>query len=339
MAEVLSAAEGYHCTKVATEALPAEVMLDLKFWSGLPMETADIVFVSLTAETISRLCGTSQGMQVFTHVRNSLSSDGAALVGILSDGAAGDIVQAHQLELEGLLAYPFDGDTVRQVIQHAQTKNRRRKKQVARQDKIRQLCRNLNQKRRHLRTKVDLLCRDLVHSNLHLTKSLQEMQRLCEFQGSLTGEFDLGYMLHKSLKMIQNQIPESSTAFYLAAEKGFEAHLSGLWYDRADDIEELEKLFTETLIRKVTATHRHWLISDAGHCPELSAKNKKLLSGLSLLALPVLAEGELSGILIVYRQAGEPFTEGDMRTLELFLAPLGRAVRSTYLLKTHIGSV
>ncbi|OQA00750.1 MAG: hypothetical protein BWY71_00635 [Planctomycetes bacterium ADurb.Bin412] len=339
MEEILPASAGYSCRQAEAAHLPAIRLTDLQFWSALPLETADVVFLSLPAATISELCEMPEGIEAFRQVRNSLPGEGAAVVGVLSDCRPGDIVQAHLLGLEGLLAHPFEGETVRRVVEQALVKNQQRRKQIIRQDKVRQLCRDLNHKRRQLRHKVDILCRDLVHSNQFLTHSVQELQRLCDFQNGLAGEFDLGYMLHKALKMIQHQIPESSTAFYLAAEKRFEAHLSGLWYDRADDIEELEKLFSETLVRTVSARQRRWLIPEAERCAELTGKQKKLLAGLSLLALPVLVEGELLGILIVYRHAREPLREGDMQRLEMYVPPLGRAVRSTYILQTHIGSL
>ena len=202
-----------------------------------------------------------------------------------------------------------------------------------RYDKIRRLCREANRKRRHLQEKVNLLCQDLVHSNLQFTETLHTLQRAYEFQSDLMGEFDGRYLLYKALRELKSGLGESNAAIYLCRHHKFEAHLTGPWYDHPEDIREMESLLKATLIPRTVETGQSYLLNDVEGCQAISSKHRQALRGLALMALPIESEGELLGALVFYRQNDRGFCCKDKALLERLMPPLGRAIAAVQKLE------
>lgn len=202
-----------------------------------------------------------------------------------------------------------------------------------RYDKIRRLCREANRKRRHLQEKVNLLCQDLVHSNLQFTETLHTLQRAYEFQSDLMGEFDGRYLLYKALRELKSGLCESNAAIYLCRSGNFEAHLTGPWYDHPEDIREMESLLKATLIHRMVETGQSYLINDVEGWQAISSKHRQALRGLALMALPIEFEGELLGVLVFYCQNDHGFSSKDKALLERLMRPLGRAIAAVQKLE------
>ena len=202
-----------------------------------------------------------------------------------------------------------------------------------RNDKIRRLCREANRKRRHLQDKVNLLCQDLVRSNLQFTETLHTLQRAYEFQSHLMGEFDGRYLLYKALRELKSGLPESNAAFYLCRSGTFEAHLTSPGFDPPEDICAIESLFTETLIRLILETGQSYLVNQVETWQDLSPEHREALGGLALLALPIKFEGELLGVLVFYRPNSQGFCGKDKALLERLMLPLGQAIASVQKLE------
>ena len=207
---------------------------------------------------------------------------------------------------------------------------------AARYAKLRQLCRQLNRKRRNLRDKVDLLCRDLVYSNQTFTETLQDLRRAYDFQTELTGEFDLRYMLHKALRHLREQITQSSAAIYLCDRGDFAAHVAGAWYEQAQDIADIERSLAVTVVKSVTETHKAVLVDDGCNYPTAQTQHRQVLTGLSLMGLGIVGEDGLVGVLIIYRCASEPLSQNDKLIVEPLLTPLGRAINAAQKLEQLI---
>ena len=202
--------------------------------------------------------------------------------------------------------------------------------------KMRRLCREMNRRRRRLRDKVDLLCKDLVSSNRQFTETLHGLRRAYDFQSILWGEFDLRYLLYKALREMKGEVFDGSAAIYLQDSGEFVAHLAGAWYEQADTISELEEVFQETLVRQVMETSQAVMVSDGKSWPSISKNQQDTLSGLSLLGLPVIFADELLGVVVMYRQAEHVFHQKDRERLMGLMKPLGQAISSVRRLQDLI---
>jgi GAF domain-containing protein len=207
---------------------------------------------------------------------------------------------------------------------------RREKQDIpqARYERMRQLLKVTNHRRRRLRDKVDLLCKDLVHSNQQFTDTLHGLRRAYDFQSRLTGEFDLRYLLYKALREMKSDLSDASAAIYLCDCDEFTAHLASAWFEEGSDIVELEELFRETLVPQALDKQRPLLVPDGAKWQSIPTPRRERLRGISLMALPVIFTDEPIGVVIFYRPMDRPFTEADRNPLLPLLKPLAQAITS-----------
>jgi len=303
-----------------------ERMLDPSFWSD-HSRRFDNAVVSVSGNDLEDLAHLRDHKQ---HVRESAfglwSGIPTAVVALLTDDRLADVVRAAQLDFDGILVEPFFADHLYFVMRQAVQRSRRRLFLHRRFHKLHHLFRTVNRDRRQLRNKIDLLCRDLVQSNTNLTNTLQDLRRAYDFQTDLTGEFDRRYLLHKALRHLKEQFADTSGIIYLCRPGALEAHVSGPWYDRPGDLREIESALQKTIIEKVCQTHRTHLIPEAGQWSEIPSAQRKKLAGLTLMALPLVLENELIGVLVFYRDWNHPFGEAENHLIAPYLQPLVRAI-------------
>ncbi len=192
---------------------------------------------------------------------------------------------------------------------------------------LRRLCRQLNRNRRRLRDQVDILCNDLIGGNAALTHTVHQLQETYEFQNILLGEYDVRYLLYKALRFIRERIPESGAAVYLFSREEFTAHLTGAWYDDPADINQIEAALRRSTVAVVSRKRRGVLTPDGRNWREVPAPVRRELQGLSLMATGIFSpEGQLQGVLTIYRNAAEPLGQTEQRMIEPFMTPLGKAL-------------
>jgi len=306
------------------------------YWSSVCLDDTDIIllpFSSSDLQQLSRICRHK------TNARDSMggtwSWTAAAAVAVLEDDSLADAVRAAQLDFDGILVEPFLKEQLPIILEQGRQRSLRRFRLGRRYQKMQNLFRKVNHDRRHLRKKVDLLCRDLVKSNADLANTLQSIQRAYDFQGDLMGEYDLRYMLHLALRHIKHHLPNSNAIIYLCHTGNMEAHISGPWYDEQRDLEELEEVFKQAIVSELQERVRPLLVADAGAWREISKAQREQLAGLSVMACPVILEDELLGVLVFYREREKAFEDKDRIHIEPYLKPLGRAVAAVQKLQ-HI---
>jgi len=252
------------------------------------------------------------------------------------------IILAAQLGFDGILVRPFQVEHFEKIIDNALQRARKSFRFVQRHQKLRKLCRNVNNHRRKMRDKVDLLCQDLVKSNIELTSTLQSLQKAYDFQSEITGEFDLCYMLHKSLREIKEQVDQSHAVIYLCQTDDFEAHISAPYDDVQYDLGLVESILKQTVVPCVSRTQSVLLISEPSAYENekifqtLSLPDRRILNELTILTLPVIHDDQLLGVLTIYRENDMPLEECDKRAVSIYLPPLARALAAIQKLKHHI---
>jgi hypothetical protein len=342
---IIASLPGYHYVSLDIRPTKGKAALDLtdesahSFAVPAGESLPDIVLLPTTSCDLTHWCE-QVGERTFGPFTRSgdLSQKQPAVIAVLCDDSVHDAVRAAQLDFDGILAAPFNAELVEQGLAHATALRDRRMRLISRHNKLRGLCRNINVKRRHLRQKVDLLCQDLVKSNGELNHRVEKLRSAYDFQSSLSGQFDLHYMLNKALQQIKNQFAESSAAIYLCETGLFEAHLAGSWYDDPRDIADLEASFSETAVAKIFSGAPSVLVEDAGEWPAINAQLRHNMLGLSLLALPVTTQSGMAGVIILYRSAGKPFAPSDRITIAPYLPPLGQSIESLLKLQQQLAT-
>ena len=209
----------------------------------------------------------------------------------------------------------------------------------ARYQRMRQLCRAVNRKRRVLKDKVNLLCGDLVSSNRQFAGTLRDLKRLCDFQNDLIGQFDLTYLCHKALSVIKRELANVNAAMYLTRDDEFAAHLVDGLCDPGQDNFEIELLLRETIVERVLQAEAEVMVHDEQDWGELSSPQRDMSEGLSCMGFGLGTGGDWTGVVIFYRWADKGFSQEDARRVRMYLEPLGQAVLSLQRLETCLSAI
>ena len=222
------------------------------------------------------------------------------------------------------------------ILLKALERSRGRFQIAKRYQKMQHVFHKVNRSRRILRDKVDLLCQDLVHSNVELINSLRLLRSAYDFQSDLTGEFDLRYLLHKALRQIKEQIDDSNALIYLCHSKEIEAHISGPWYDSQHDLAEIAEFLKQTAVAKTASSRNPLLVPNAAQWQDILPPQRNMLAGLSLMALPVVLDDEILGVLVIYRDCARPLGPADSTAVQPLISPLARAIAAIQKLQDMI---
>ena len=315
-------------------------LADGTFWERLDLGQYDIILLEMSSGELAQLARRlsdhpSHQADVFGAWRPA----SAAVVAVLSDSAVDDAVYAAQLGFDGIIAKPFDQKTCQLRLQLAWDRYCRRTRMVQRHYRLRKLCGAVNRKRRQLRDQVDLLCRDLVSSNVELTRTLHDFRELYDFQTQLTGQFDLQHMLYTALRQIRTRLGQANAAVYLCASDDFEAHLTDAWCDGQLDVTDTQDVFNKTVVRRIIATGRPMTNVGSDDWPTLRQNDRAILGKISLIAVPLIAEGQMIGVVIVYRPIADRLSNQDLTTIVPLLGPMAHAVCTIGRLQGHIDRV
>jgi hypothetical protein len=318
----------YSQVELPANAFRPDLIVEPSFWEKLPVDKNDAVLLPLSQDDLTQLQRLYRQRSTGRYVGGFWSHLPAAMVAVLTDDSIADAVTAAQLDFDGIMARPFHQEQCMALLRNAVERGKRRRYLANRFDKLQQLFRQANRNRHHLRNKVDLLCRDLVQSNVDLASTLQTLCKAYDFQSDITGEFDMRFMLHKALRQIKDQLEQSNAAIYLCRSGEFDAHIVGPWYDGPGQTAELETLFADTIVPAALDSRSCITIPDAAEWSDISDSYRQQLAGLSLMALPVTKEQELLAVIVLYRDCISPFTSADKDSVTPLLTPFAQAIES-----------
>jgi len=311
------------------DSLPIEDVVSPSFCRHIPLDRADIVLLPMPEKKLEQLKHFADNLtRQHNHMMNCWSWLPLAVIAVLPDDSIQDAITAAQLDFDGILARPFKKQHLSYIFQSAMERSKRKNHLAQRYEKLQHLFRQANRNRHYLRDKVDLLCKDLVQSNVKLAGTLQGLRKAYNFQSDLTGEFDLRLMLNKALCQIKGSISDANAAMYLTDSNLFEAHIVGSWYDQANHVKSLENTFKKALIPQVMARQDIVFVQDNYPWDDISPEQKKILADLAILAVPVKYEQQTLGIIVIYRHRQNPFTQEDHTAIIPLLTPFARAIEA-----------
>ena len=193
--------------------------------------------------------------------------------------------------------------------------------------RLRRLCRAMNRRRRVLRDKVDLLCHDLIGESRQFTDVLGRYRQICDFQHELIGEYDLLFLLHRSLCMLRENWPDAGGVVYLDDRSAPAAHIVGDAVPDAEATRQLESLLLQRVAAPVFAERKELFYPTTDWLPAAGDSERNTI--LSLIGLPLKTEEALVAAAVFYRSSdpGAPgFVPTDISLIRPYLPSLARAV-------------
>ncbi len=261
-----------------------------------------------------------------------------AMIAVFEEASGQDVIRALNLDFDGFLTSPFAWEIVEDTLLQSLQRNRKKQHMRNRYLRMRTLCRLMNGRRRQLRNKVDLLCNDLVQSNRQMSATLTSLQKAYDFQGDLLGEYDLQYLLFKSLQEMKKSLPETAAAVYLCRSGQFEAHLEDV-SGPGVDMEMLETSLQNAVVKKVLRLKKTMAL--AGYVPVLKTSDElaQAPAPLAILSLPIRYAREMVGVLVFYRSAENPFSRKEESAILPYLSSLGRAIAGLHKLQDYLQNI
>jgi DNA-binding response OmpR family regulator len=225
------------------------------------------------------------------------------------------------------LPKPFSADQLVARVNKALEQQKSGAKKERRLDRLRDAVKRLNEARRLVSKKVDLLCNDLITAYGELSRQLDTVRTQESFRTLLAEAKDLEQMLCHSMDWLLRQLGYSNVAIWLAGDDGEYQLGAYMKYTVAG-----EPQFTEAmkdgilnLLNKESFIH---LSADEAR-EKLSAAEAKFMADQTVLGVTCTYLGEpLAGILL-FRDGKTPFTDDDAEALKLISSIFATSLAGT----------
>jgi FixJ family two-component response regulator len=226
------------------------------------------------------------------------------------------------------LAKPFKVDDFLQRIRSALHRHTLVMKNENRLDRLRDAVRRLNEARRLVTKKVDLLCNDLVSAYGDLSRQLDCVRTTESFRGALHSANDLEQMLCHAMDWMLRQIGYANVAIWLASEPGFQlgAYMKYTIPGEPDLVDSM-RLGLLPMITRNGIVH----LTAAQAQEQLTPQEMEHLKNQTVLGAHCTYLGESLAQIILFRDDGTPFSEEDVATIRvigpIFAVTLATMVR------------
>jgi len=192
--------------------------------------------------------------------------------------------------------------------------------------RLRLLTKKLNRERRKQAKKLDILCNDLIEAQRGFLKRLDAVTFKANFYESIAGTTDLSGLLCLAGKLIRQEVPDSSIAFFLRRQDGFELHLVESSQPITVERKDLENCFTPELVADICRSNKVCTLDDM-FAMGLQG-NVMELSRISAATIPLEKLGLSAGFVLIYRAAPDELTPEQLSGIAAVAPGLSRAIES-----------
>jgi CheY-like chemotaxis protein len=224
---------------------------------------------------------------------------------------------------------PFTQSHLVERIQKALERQSLLARQEKRFDKLRDAVRRLNESRRLISKKVDLLCNDLVSAYGELSRQLDGVRTQEGFRKYIEKAHDLEQLLCHSMDWMLRQMGYANVAVWLSSEDGEFQLGAYMKYTVAGEqmlTDALKRVLLPRAVRDGFVRARGEDFQDT-----LTPQEIALLKGQDVLAVNCTYLGESLAALVFFRDAKSPFNADDESLLKqvspIFAVSLASVVR------------
>jgi FixJ family two-component response regulator len=226
---------------------------------------------------------------------------------------------------------PFGVDQIVERVDRAirrQTLIARNEKRI---DRLKDAVRRLNQSRKVVTRKVDLLCNDLISAYGEVSKQVEEIRNQESFRRLLESSKDLEQMLCHAMDWVLRHAGYCNLAVWLAADDA-DFQLGAYMKYTIPGEPALTDAIKQNL---VPMTAREGTVQLEGHDlkKHLTAGEQKFLKGQTVLSQNCTYLGESLAVLTLFRDEKCPFTDVDVAMIKaiapVFATALAGMVRKT----------
>jgi len=177
---------------------------------------------------------------------------------------------------------------------------------------------------------VDILCNDLIAAQRDFIKKLGTISFAANFYKTIVEATDLGSLIAMASKLIKDEIPDASVAFFLSKANSFELHMFENDQPIALGKQRLENCFLPELVDNICKANKICTLDDMfamGLEGNLTGLNK-----ISLVTVPLSRLGSSLGFILIYRSSQNKLTADELSNVTAVTCGLSRAIASCQVL-------
>ena len=217
-------------------------------------------------------------------------------------------IEAMRRGAADLLPKPFGVELLLDRTRKALYRQHLTARSEARIELLRSAVRRLNQARRVVGKKVDLLCNDLVGAYSELAGQLDQVRSQEGFRAMLGAARDLEQLLCHAMDWLLRRLGNSNIAIWLAGHEQFQLG-AYMKHTIPGDAKLVEAMRKGLLLRVVKEGFIHLEAADAPRI--LTSAETKLMPDQAILASHCTYLGESLAAVVMYRESSRPFSEAD----------------------------
>ncbi|MCC6661001.1 MAG: hypothetical protein IT437_08970 [Phycisphaerales bacterium] len=230
-----------------------------------------------------------------------------------------------------LVALPATPHDLRERLAEALERTRRSRLLEARVERLRLVCRRLNEARRQVSSQVGTLCNDLVEAYQELSDKVTHMNVATEFSSLIRHELDVESLLRTALEFVLAKTGPTNAAVYLPATSGDYSLGAYVNFDGPKDSADI-------LLEQMAGVVAPRIERESGVCflkqgrdmAEFLGSDAQWIGDAGGVAFPCRHEGECLAVVILFRDRRTPLSE-DLRPVfqtisELFGRQLARVI-------------
>jgi len=224
---------------------------------------------------------------------------------------------------------PFSATQIVERVQLAIERQADAFKRERRVDRLRDAVRRLNESRKLISKKVDLLCNDLVGAYGELSQQMDTVRFEEGFRKHVAGAEDLEQYLCHAMDWLLRHVGYSNVAVYLAADDGAFQLGAYMKYTIAGEpvVTDAARRVLVPMAAKSSLIH----LSGKDLTDRMTSKEIEKFKNTDVLGVNCTYLGESLASLIFFRDERAPFTEDDVKLLKqvspLFALELASIVR------------
>lgn len=209
---------------------------------------------------------------------------------------------------------PFSATQIVERVQLAVERQADAFKRERRVDRLRDAVRRLNESRKLISKKVDLLCNDLVGAYGELSQQMDTVRFEEGFRKHVAGAEDLEQYLCHAMDWLLRHVGYSNVAVYLAADDGAFQLGAYMKYTIAGEpvVTDAAKRVLVPMASKSTLIH----LSGKDLTDRMTSKEIEKFKDTDILGVNCTYLGESLASLIFFRDERAPFSEDDVKLLK-----------------------
>ncbi|HUU59303.1 MAG TPA: response regulator [Phycisphaerae bacterium] len=294
--------------------------------AGSGKEAIDLARIHRPDVLVTDLClSDCNGLEVIDRLRSAMGDIPAVVITGHGDPAA--LTDASRRRPIELMTKPLDLDRLRRTVRDELGRQAYRREARRRTRRLRVLARKSNLERKTIHRQLETTCADLTEAYRSLSSRLNLQQIVLGYQRELLAAKNDDDVFRTLFHLF---VRRSGMVFGVAMVCDGEAELQiiGRFGVPLPDGMNFCRTLTAPLVDSVLASPQCRLLDAGDEAEMFDPSIRKYLVGVSVLAVPLLpVEGEMIGLVVLYRRGEQPFTDEDIELAEMIGHPTAIAVR------------